>query len=94
MGRDSDLSEEWVVLSNLLSQLGQARPQAALVLAQIEEVADTIPELVDLLAAYIVGDVALRQELLSELNVEQRFARLTQIIADIVLQVSADEVLH
>ena len=94
VGRDADLSEEWVVLSNLLSQLGQARPQAALVLAQIEEVADTIPELVDLLAAYIVGDVALRQELLSELNVEQRFARLTQIIADIVLQVSADEVLH
>ena len=71
------------------------RPQAALVLAQIEEVADTIPEhLVDLLLAYIVGDVALRQELLTELNVEQRLARLTQIIADIVLQVSADEVLH
>jgi hypothetical protein len=46
------------------------------------------------LAAYVVGDLELRQELLAELNVLQRFARLTQIVADIVLQISADEVLH
>ena len=92
-GTDVDLGDELVVLSNLLNQLGQSRPQAGLVLSQIEEVADTIPQLIDLLAAYVVGDLELRQELLSELNVLQRFARLTQIVADIVLQVSADEVL-
>jgi ATP-dependent Lon protease len=92
--RDADLGDELVILSNLLSQLGQARPQAALILSQIEEVADDIPELIDLLAAYVIGDLGLRQELLSELNVLARFARLTQIVADIVLQVSADEVLH
>ena len=93
-GADVDLGDELVVLSNLLNQLGQSRPQAGLVLSQIEEVADTIPQLVDLLAAYVVGDLELRQELLAELNVLQRFARLTQIVADIVLQVSGDEVLH
>ena len=92
--RQTDFSDEWVILSNLLSQLGQARPQVGLILSQIEEVADGIPELVDLLAAYVVGDLELRQELLSELNVLARFTRLTQIVADIVLQVSGDEVLH
>ena len=93
-GRDLDFGEEMVVLGNLLSQLSQARPQAGLVLSQIEEVAEDTPELIDLLAAYVVGDVGLRQELLAELNVVTRFARLAQIVADIVLQVSGDEVLH
>ena len=83
-----------VVLSNLLNQLSQSRPQAGLVISQIEEVAEDTPELIDLLAAYVVGDPALRQELLSELIVPMRFARLAQIVADIVLQVSGDEVLH
>ena len=93
-GAEVDLGDELVVLSNLLNQLGQSRPQAGLVLSQIEEVADTIPQLIDLLAAYVVGDLELRQELLAELNMLQRFARLTQIVADIVLQISGDEVLH
>ena len=93
-GAEVDLGDELVVLSNLLNQLGQSRPQAGLVLSQIEEVAETIPQLIDLLAAYVVGDLELRQELLAELNVLQRFARLTQIVADIVLQISSDEVLH
>ena len=93
-GAEVDLGDELVVFSNLLSQLGQSRPQAGLVLSQIEEVADTVPQLIDLLSAYVVGDLELRQELLAELNVLKRFARLTQIVADIVLQISGDEVLH
>ena len=93
-GRDLDFGEEMGVLASLLSQLSQARPQAGLVLSQIEEVAEDTPELIDLLAAYVVGDVALRQQLLAELSVPMRFARLAQIVADIVLQVSGDEVLN
>ncbi len=93
-GGELDFSEEMVVLSNLLNQLSQARPQAGLVISQIEEVAEDTPELIDLLAAYVVGDPALRQELLNEFNVPMRFARLAQIVADIVLQVAGDEVLH
>jgi Lon protease-like protein len=92
--RDLDLSEEMVVLSSLLNQLSTARPQASLILSQIEEVAEDTPELVDLLSAYVVGDVVLRQQLLEELDVSTRFARLAQIVADIVLQVSGDEILH
>jgi Lon protease-like protein len=92
--RDLDLAEEMVVLSSLLNQLSAARPQASIILSQIEEVAEDTPELVDLLSAYVVGDVTLRQQLLEELDVATRFARLTQIVADIVLQFSNDEVLH
>jgi Lon protease-like protein len=93
-GLDLELGEEMVVLQSLLNQLSQAMPQAGLILAQIEEVADNVPQWIDLLAAYIVGDPALRQDVLEEFHVAQRFARLTRIIADIVLQVSGTDVLH
>jgi Lon protease-like protein len=94
VGGDDDLADEMPVLSMLLNNLGKALPQAALILNQIEAIAESTPELVDLLAAYLVGDPEQRQQLLSERDARARFTHLTQIVADMVLQIANDEMLH
>jgi Lon protease-like protein len=82
--------DECAMLRQLVHQLAERLPAVGPVIDQVLALSPTPHQMADLLAAYLIGDAEMRQSLLEETSEATRFIRLTQLVADMLLQVSAD----
>jgi uncharacterized protein len=87
---DRSWDDECAMLRQLVHQLAERLPAVGAVIDQVLALSPTPHQMADLLAAYLIGDAEMRQSLLEESSEANRFVRLTQLVADMLLQVSAE----